>query len=57
MCWGMRQEIKMALFDSLAVTITTCFVCICALEVWIDDKTRSQSLSDSLLVTTRLILH
>ena len=30
--WGMRREIKMASLDSLAVAITTCFVCICALQ-------------------------
>ena len=30
--WGMRREIKMAPLDSLAVAITTCFVCICALQ-------------------------
>ena len=39
----------MASLDSLAVAITTCFVCIRALAVWIDDKTGSQSVSDSLL--------
>ena len=39
----------MASLDSLTVAITTCFLCIYALAVWIDDKTGSQSASDSLL--------
>ena len=47
--WGTRRGIKMASLDPLAVAITTCFVCIRALAVWIDGIIGSQSVSDSLL--------